>query len=142
MNSFGIDEPVLAILRQVFAQYPEIQQVKLYGLRAKGTHRPNSDLDLVLMGKLVDRFTLANILMDLDDSDMPLLVDLQNYSEIKNRQLLEHIDRVGLVIYERDQTIADTVEASAIYLACQQAKQENEFLTDDEAKDFISCLPQ
>jgi hypothetical protein len=37
---------------------------------------------------------------------------------------------------------ADTVEASAIYLACQQAKQENDFLTEDEAKDFIDRLPQ
>ena len=35
----------------------------------------------------------------------------------------------------------DQIENLALYLACQQAKEENEFLSDDEVADFIKSLP-
>lgn len=102
MTVGGLNDQVLEILRRICAKYPAIRQVKLYGSRAKGNYRENSDIDLVAIGE-IDRFYIANILLDLDETDIPYLVDLQSYSELKNRQLIEHIDRVGLVIYERDQ---------------------------------------
>ncbi len=37
---------------------------------------------------------------------------------------------------------AENIEASALYLACKEAKEENEFLTDTEAQAFINSLPQ
>ncbi len=45
--------------------------------------------------------------MTLDDSDIPFLMDLQNYHDIKNSRLIEHIDRAGVVIYDRQQTMAE-----------------------------------
>ena len=99
MISIGIDAKTLLALRQVFAKYPAVEQVKLYGSRAKGTFHARSDIDMVVFGKGLDRFAIARMLMDLDDLDIPYLVDLQNYHELKNRQLIEHIDRVGVVIY-------------------------------------------
>ncbi len=36
----------------------------------------------------------------------------------------------------------ETVENEALYLACQQAKEENDFLTEQEAQDFVDHLPQ
>lgn len=99
MTDTGLDDQTLQGLTRVFAKYPAIEQVKLYGSRAKGTHHARSDIDLAVFGQGVDRFVCASILMDLDDLDMPYLVDLQNYDDLKNRQLIEHIDRVGVVIY-------------------------------------------
>lgn len=37
---------------------------------------------------------------------------------------------------------ADKIEKSMFYLACKEAKDENEFLTDDEANAFMNSLPQ
>jgi len=54
-----------------------------------------------VFGTGIDRFLVADLILDLADSDLPYTVDLQNYSDIKNRALIEHIDRVGLVIFER-----------------------------------------
>jgi hypothetical protein len=34
------------------------------------------------------------------------------------------------------------IEESAFYLACKDAKEENEFLTDSETQAFIDSLPQ
>ena len=36
----------------------------------------------------------------------------------------------------------DKLENLAFYLACRQAKDENEFLSDSESQDFIKSLPQ
>lgn len=106
MKTTGIDSRILKILNKIFSKYPMIHQVKLYGSRAKGNYRDNSDIDLVALGE-IDRFTIANVLLDLDDTDIPYLIDLQNYSELKNRRLVDHIDRVGVVIYDREQTITE-----------------------------------
>jgi hypothetical protein len=36
----------------------------------------------------------------------------------------------------------EQVEKEALYLACRQAKEEDEFLTEQETQDFINRLPQ
>ena len=101
MNSTGLTNEQLEILTQVFKKKPEVEAVKLYGSRAKHTFHERSDIDLVVFGAGIDRFLIAKLLLDLDDSDLPYTVDLQNYQELKNRALIEHIDRVGVVIYQR-----------------------------------------
>ena len=99
MSITGLTPEHLLILQQVFKRHPEVASVKLYGSRAKGNFHDRSDVDLVLIGTGIDRFLVADILLDLADSDLPYAVDLQNYSDIKNRALIEHINRVGLDIY-------------------------------------------
>lgn len=101
IESTGLSAQQFGVLQYLFKKYPEIQCVKLYGSRAKGTFNPRSDVDLVVYGENIDRFLIANVLLDLDDSDFPYTVDLQNYHELKNRKLIEHIDRVGIVIYDK-----------------------------------------
>jgi predicted nucleotidyltransferase len=101
MSPTGLTPEQLVLLQQVFKKHPEVATVKIYGSRAKGNFNDRSDVDLVLLGTGIDRHLVADLLMDLADTDLPYTVDLQNYSDIKNRALIEHIDRVGLVIYER-----------------------------------------
>ena len=100
MNSTGLTNEQFELLTQVFKNHPEVQAVKLYGSRAKGTFHERSDIDLAVFGAGIDRFLIAELLLDLDDSDLPYAVDVQNYQELKNRALIEHIDRVGVVIYQ------------------------------------------
>ncbi len=100
----GLTENNLTALKNVFAKFPAIEQVKLYGSRAKGTYNPRSDIDLVAFGQKLDRYIIAEVLMDLDDSDIPYQIDFQNYHALKNPQLIEHINRVGKVIYMFDRS--------------------------------------
>jgi len=101
MRTTGLSAAVLGLLTKVFEKYEEIEQVKLYGSRAKGTFNERSDIDLVAYGKAINRFVIADILMELDDLDIPYKVDLQNYHDLRNSELIEHINRVGMVIYDR-----------------------------------------
>lgn len=98
----GLTVEILDYLKRKFQKHTVIEQVKLYGSRAKGNFNQCSDIDLVVYGKEIDRFLIADLLLDLEDSDIPYKVDLQSYHELKNRKLIEHIDRVGVVVYKKE----------------------------------------
>lgn len=101
----GLTSEQLNVLTQIFRKYAEVKAVKLYGSRAKGNFHPRSDIDLVVFGDNIDRFLISQLLLDLDDSNLPYSVDLQNYSDLKNRALIEHIDRVGVPIFKQDASL-------------------------------------
>jgi uncharacterized protein len=100
MKETGLTAGQLNLLQAVFKNYPAIKFVKLYGSRAKGTFNERSDIDLVVFGDNISRFLISDLLLELENSDLPYLVDVQNYADLKNRKLIEHIDRVGVVIYQ------------------------------------------
>ena len=50
MNAPPLAPAEIALLRGVFCHHPEISEVRLFGSRAKGTHAPQSDVDLALWG--------------------------------------------------------------------------------------------
>lgn len=97
----GLSAAQNKILSTAFANYADIEEVILYGSRAKGTHRKGSDVDLVLLGKNVSHHTLLGVLKALDDSSLPFLFDISIYKKIANPDLIEHIDRVGVRVYRR-----------------------------------------
>ena len=94
----GLDEEELSQLQSIFSSYPEISKVILFGSRAKGTASKNSDIDLAVDG-LESPLKIEALVMQLDELPLPYRFDLQAMSTIKNRSLLEHIERVGIVIY-------------------------------------------
>jgi predicted nucleotidyltransferase len=100
---FGLKESTVHKICEVFARYPQVQQVILYGSRAKGNYKEGSDIDLVLIGNddLNDRL-LARIDMEIDDLLLPYMVDLSILSHITDPDVIDHIRRVGVVFYSRD----------------------------------------
>ena len=73
----------------------------LYGSRAKGNFKPGSDIDLTLFGPDINGDVLADIANALDDLLLPLVIDLSVYSMLDNQELIDHIDRVGVVFYDK-----------------------------------------
>jgi predicted nucleotidyltransferase len=98
---FGLNENTIKKLNQVFASHPELQQAILYGSRAKGNHKHNSDIDITLKGEEVNLDVLHQISLQIDDLLMPYMVDLSIFSHIKNDELIDHIRRVGKVFYDK-----------------------------------------
>lgn len=64
------------------------------------THRPESDIDIALYGD-VDDTLAARIAGELDELPLPYLFDVRAYPCVKHAPLLEHIDRVGKVVFTR-----------------------------------------
>ncbi|MFN4146053.1 MAG: nucleotidyltransferase domain-containing protein [Runella sp.] len=100
----GLDERVAELLREIFRQYSTVNEVVLYGSRAKATHHDRSDIDLAIKNSKIDRQTLGKIKYDIDESDIPFTVDLQIFETIKNQYLIEHIQRVGKTFYQKEKS--------------------------------------
>ena len=88
----------LELVRSVLRQHPEIESATLFGSRAKGTHTPRSDVDLALAGPL-GALGAAAIAAELEDLPLPYRFDVHALAAITHGPLLEHISRVGQVIY-------------------------------------------
>ena len=100
---FGLKAEHLELLNQLFtAHLPEQAQVYVYGSRVKGTYHSRSDLDLVVKNTPADRHQIAKLQAAIDDSNFPLLCDLQYYSTINNPSLKDHIDRMGVSFPKRE----------------------------------------
>ena len=94
-----LDTRLINDLKLIFAAYPELERAVVFGSYAKGTATERSDIDVALCGSALNRFVVADIALSIDDSDITVDVDLQNYADIKNAALREHIDRVGIQVY-------------------------------------------
>lgn len=99
MDGTGLSIQTLATLRDVLQTCPAVTHAILYGSRAMGTYRPGSDIDLTLEGAQLSEFDLLRIAGALQDSDIPYQVDLSLLHQIDNPKLLDHIKRVGKVLY-------------------------------------------
>ena len=92
---YGLELKTIGLISDVFSKYAAVEQVIIYGSRAKGNFRPGSDIDLTLKGPSLNLETLLKIENDLDDLLLPYKFDLSIYHQISDKSVLEHIDRVG-----------------------------------------------
>jgi len=100
LTDFGLSEEIVVRIKQVFKNYPELERAKVFGSRAKGNYRENSDIDIVVWGNL-DSQKLGQIVLDLDELPTPYSFDLKLYSEINHPKLKSHIDRVAKYFYSK-----------------------------------------
>ncbi|MDF1796167.1 MAG: nucleotidyltransferase domain-containing protein [Coxiellaceae bacterium] len=96
---YGLSERNIAEIQRVLKAYPKVKKAILYGSRAKGNYRPNSDIDLTLQGDTLEYTDLVAIDNALDDLLLPYTFDLSLYHKIENADLIDHIKRVGEVFY-------------------------------------------
>ena len=98
---FGLTDKVLRTVRDILVSCPEVETALIYGSRAMGTQHVGSDIDLTLLGPALNERHLSAISTQLDESDIPYLVDLSLHKDIDNPGLLAHIERVGRVFYAK-----------------------------------------
>lgn len=97
---FGLKEHTIEAIQKCFRQYEGIEQVVIYGSRAKGNYKRGSDIDLTIVGNL-NFSQLLKLEIELDDLLLPYIIDLSLKSNISNPDLLNHIDRVGKIFYDK-----------------------------------------
>jgi predicted nucleotidyltransferase len=101
-KKIGLTTEQLELLQQAFKAFDNIDQVKIFGSRAKGNFSAQSDIDLAIYGTNINRHDIGELLLNIDDSNLPFLVDVQLYHDIKNHRLLDHINRIGVTIYKNN----------------------------------------
>ena len=92
----GITPKVLDEIIDLAKKY-QIDQVILFGSRARGDYRERSDIDLAFRGGRGDYFTL-----DVDEETSTLLeFDIINLDKPVRSELLVSIEKEGIVFYEK-----------------------------------------
>ena len=97
----GLSATTMQRIVTALAHYPEIDKAVLYGSRAKGNYRPGSDIDLTLFGDRLNHTLLMRLDNELDDLLLPYKFDLSLFANLTLPELIDHIRRVGVVLYER-----------------------------------------
>lgn len=100
-EKFGLKPSTIEKIKAVFSAHPQVEQVILYGSRAKGNFRLGSDIDLTIFGEAVTLSQLLRIEHELDELLLPYKIDLSLHHKIDSPELLEHIKRVGKIFYEK-----------------------------------------
>ena len=98
---FGIQSTDLLMIRNILREYPEIEKVLIYGSRAKGNYQPASDIDLTLVGSALDLTLQQDLEIKLDDLLLPYKFDISIFHQISNPDVVNHINRVGKVFYQK-----------------------------------------
>lgn len=98
---FGLNEETVARINSVFARYTEVEEVIIYGSRAKGNYRVGSDIDITIKRDNISTNILSKINSDIDDLNTPYLFDISIFDKLGSPDLEEHINRVGKVFYKK-----------------------------------------
>lgn len=98
---YGLAPEDIAMIQRVLIRYPSVEKAVLYGSRARGNYRYNSDIDLTLLGEGLTLSILYSLENDLDDLLLPYKIDLSIFQKIENPDLIAHIKQVGLDFYQK-----------------------------------------
>jgi len=71
-----------------------IKKTILFGSRAKGNYKKGSDVDLAIVGDERKASYYLN-----EETNLPYFFDVINLSKITNKNLIDHIKRVGKEFY-------------------------------------------
>ena len=96
---YGLNQTTIDKISSVFSVHPGVEQVILYGSRAKGNFRNGSDIDLTIKGKSITHSELLKIETELDDLLLPYKIDLSLLHQISDEELLDQIRRDGQLFY-------------------------------------------
>jgi uncharacterized protein len=95
MQAHGLSDRHVDIIRGILAPYADrVTRVDLFGSRATGAYRPESDIDMVVHGTL-DEAAIGHVRTLLDESLLPYKIDLCAYDLIAYPPLRAHIDAVA-----------------------------------------------
>lgn len=98
---FGLEVQVIENIISVLEQHPKVDKAFVFGSRAKGNYRPDSDIDIAIKGNEITTDDIIAISVAIETKGITHKFDLIDYDSIKEPALKEHIDRVGIEFYSR-----------------------------------------
>jgi len=112
----GLSHDALAQICAILQTVPCVEKAVLFGSRAMGFARANSDVDIMLYG---DGLTMGDIMQIhslLEDTSLPYQFDLIRH-DAKNLALLEHVRQYGEAIFQRAAKSELSLLSSGTYAA-------------------------
>lgn len=101
MDKFGLSERTINTLSEYFRSVPQVELVKIFGSRARGNFKPYSDIDFVLYGTEITPKLVNRISSELEELPTPYKYDVLHEAEISNQKLLDNINNIGKIFYQK-----------------------------------------
>ena len=89
----GLSDKHQQTIIEILLANPRIESAWLFGSRAMGNYKANSDIDIALSGKQLTTSDIATLLSQIEQTTIPYRVDILLIHKIKNQALLEHIEK-------------------------------------------------
>jgi uncharacterized protein len=106
--TFGLAEKDIETIKSVFSRFAQVEEVLIFGSRAKGNYKKGSDIDLAIKGKNVTDNIVSKIYGILEDEILlPYKFDVVNYAAISNPEFIDHINRVGISFYQKQKKVTN-----------------------------------
>ena len=99
---YGLSDTVITDICVVFMKHTNIEKVLIFGSRAKGTYSEGSDIDLAAIGTDISFDQLMDINIQIEDLGLLYKIDVVDYNKNIGTPIGEHIARVGLPFYNKN----------------------------------------
>jgi type I restriction enzyme S subunit len=98
---FGLEKHIVESIISVFEEHSKVDKAYVFGSRAKGNYRPDSDIDIAIKGQELTTDDIISMAVAFEAEGVTYKIDLIDYNNIKEPELRAHIDRVGIEFYSR-----------------------------------------
>ncbi|MDD3365279.1 MAG: nucleotidyltransferase domain-containing protein [Syntrophomonas sp.] len=105
MIDFGLKEDRLNKIRSVLARYPQVNRAFIFGSRARGDFRHNSDIDLAIYMDDSEEQMPVGLLLEIDDAAGIYKIDVIDILRLNNESLRKRIEEQGVVFYDCKQGV-------------------------------------
>ena len=107
----GLSDRQLTVLKQILSHFAdEIASIDLFGSRATGDYRPNSDIDLVVRGTIKEK-QIDRLWTMFHESNLPFSVDVKSYELTTYPPLKAHMDKVCKHLFTQEDLKSVTRES-------------------------------
>lgn len=123
MGEIGLSEETRATLHALFAKFPQIEKVLIYESEAKDNYAPFSDVDMALIGTMLNSEILTKVILQIEDLMLPYNFNISIYDKTHNTEIVEQNDRTSKVLYCPEQILifGGTTEGRKAAMLCGQA---------------------
>ena len=102
---FGLLDRDINYIIKALEKYDDIEKAIIFGSRAIGNYKKGSDIDIAIVGKNIKRSTIYKLDDYLNEVyPLPYFFDIIQYDQIRNENLINHINNEGKVIYTRNKS--------------------------------------
>lgn len=102
-NKIDLPRKTISQLISIFSGYPEIEKVVIFGSRALGNAKSGSDVDLAFIGHDLTLQLVSRIQNYLEEETLlPYFFDCVHSESTQHKELLEHIQTHGKILYEKN----------------------------------------
>lgn len=103
--AYGLSTSAFNQIIKVFYNFHQVNRVFIFGSRALGRYREGSDIDLAIEANSLSWDDILKLGIQLDDLMLGYSFDLVHITDNLDPNLLDHIRRVGILIFDRKKSL-------------------------------------